>query len=262
MNFPFGKGLKAGSTSIILNSGSINIRGGSGNDQFVLNGSGASIGIGAPTANAMATFSAGSNLTPPLQFYYKQLTTATGSGTGSVITLTFDTQSSVPFPTGSSVVVSGVTPSGYNGTYSVISGNTSRITAAGAATGAITVPGKITTGILVTTPVSGAVEYDGGDFYLTDSSGTRYFIPKILKGSATLDFPSTAAQTSSELTITVTGASDGDDVIVSPPSSSSNDNSMFSARVSTANTVSVKFNNYSSSAIDPASGTFKVKVFK
>lgn len=84
----------------------------------------------------------------------------------------------------------------------------------------------------------------------------------ILSGSATLDFSSTAVGTSSELTMTVTGASDGDIVSLGVPSVSNNANSCFTARVSATNTVTVKFNNYSSGAIDPASGTFKVKVFK
>lgn len=86
---------------------------------------------------------------------------------------------------------------------------------------------------------------------------------KLVKSAtATLDFTSTAAQTSAELTITVTGAADGDDVIVSPPNGSNNANTCFTARVSSANTVSVKFNNFSSGAIDPASGTFRVTLLQ
>lgn len=81
----------------------------------------------------------------------------------------------------------------------------------------------------------------------------------ILTGSATLDFTSTAAQTSSELTITVTGAVVNDVVSVGPPAAP-NANSSFSAYVSATNTVTVRFNNYSSGAIDPASATYKVTV--
>ncbi len=87
-------------------------------------------------------------------------------------------------------------------------------------------------------------------------------MPNGLKGSATLDFGSTAAQSSADLTITVTGAADGDIVIVGPVNASTNANSCFTAWVSAANTVTVRFNNYSSAAIDPASGTFKVYVIK
>lgn len=123
-------------------------------------------------------------------------------------------------------------------------------------------PLKFTSGTSLTTPESGTVEYDGNDFYATPSDAKRYVLVRGLKGSATLDFPSTAAQSSSELTITVTGAADGDVVQVGVPNASSNANSCFTARVSATNTVTVKFNNYSSGAIDPASGTFKVIVLK
>jgi lysophospholipase L1-like esterase len=83
-----------------------------------------------------------------------------------------------------------------------------------------------------------------------------------LSGSATLDFPSTASGQSSELTITVTGASDGDVVALGVPNGSSIANTCYTARVSAANTVTVKHNNYSAESSNPASGVFKVKVFK
>jgi len=80
--------------------------------------------------------------------------------------------------------------------------------------------------------------------------------------TATLNFTSTAAQTSSELTITVTGAADGDMVILGVPNTAVNANTCYTARVSAANTVSVRFNNYSTAAVDPASASFKVVVLK
>lgn len=83
----------------------------------------------------------------------------------------------------------------------------------------------------------------------------------ILTGSATLDFGSTAASTHSDLTITVTGAVDGDVVSLGVPNGSIVANSCFTAWVSATNTVTVRFNNYDPLvAGDPASGTFKVKV--
>lgn len=87
-------------------------------------------------------------------------------------------------------------------------------------------------------------------------------VSTILSGSATLDFPSTPAQTSSELTISVPGASEGDVVSLGISNSAAVTNGVYSARVSATDTVTVKFNNYSILAIDPPSGTFKVKVFK
>lgn len=80
--------------------------------------------------------------------------------------------------------------------------------------------------------------------------------------TATLDFPSTPSQQCSDLTVVVTGASSGDCVSLGVPSGSVNNNSCFTAWVSASNTVTVRFNNYSGSSINPASGTFKILVTK
>jgi hypothetical protein len=95
-------------------------------------------------------------------------------------------------------------------------------------------------------------------FTLPDASGT---IATILTGTATLDFPSTNTLLSADLTITVTGAAVGDPVALGTPAAPAA-NTCFTAHVSATDTVTVRFNNYSSGTIDPASGTFKVKVFK
>jgi hypothetical protein len=133
--------------------------------------------------------------------------------------------------------------------------------AAGTAT-ANTAPLKLTSGTNLTTAEAGAIEYDGTEFYATNSGASRTILSRCLKGSATLDFGSTAAQSSADLTITVTGAADGDTVDVGAPNASVNANTSYYAWVSAANTVTVRFNNYSSGAVDPASGTFKVTVNK
>lgn len=83
----------------------------------------------------------------------------------------------------------------------------------------------------------------------------------ILTATATLDFPSTAAQTSSDLTIAVAGAAVGDAVFLGLPAAP-DANGCFTAWVSAAGVVSVRFNNYSAGAIDPASATYRVCVFK
>lgn len=115
----------------------------------------------------------------------------------------------------------------------------------------------------IASPATGLSVYDNTINANSLYDGTRWtYGAKILPGSATLDFASTAAQTSSELTISVTGAADGDVVTVGVPNASASANTSYSARVSAANTVTVKFNNYSSGAVDPTSGTFNVKVFK
>lgn len=124
-------------------------------------------------------------------------------------------------------------------------------------------PLKFTTGVASqTTKEAGAVNYDGSNLTLSDAT-YAYTLSKTLTASATLNFPSTAASSSSDLTITVTGAADGDIVSIGVPNVSVNANSCFTAWVSATNTVTIRFNNYQTvGAIDPASGTFKVSVIK
>lgn len=88
-------------------------------------------------------------------------------------------------------------------------------------------------------------------------------IGTVLTGSATLNFPSTLAASSSDLTITVTGAVNGDVVSLGTPNGSVNSNTAYYAWVSGANTVTVRFINFDVAlASDPASGTFKVKILQ
>ena len=78
----------------------------------------------------------------------------------------------------------------------------------------------------------------------------------------TLDFPATAAQTSSSLTVTVTGAQTDHHAEVIPPPASVVANSLYWAYVSAVNVVTVFFCNFSAAAINPASGEFTVVVRK
>lgn len=82
----------------------------------------------------------------------------------------------------------------------------------------------------------------------------------VLAASAVLDFPATTAGGTQDLTITVTGAVDGD--IVLPPGVPAVCSTVgtFFAFVSAPNTVTVRFFNNSSGSVNPTSGTFKVKV--
>jgi hypothetical protein len=93
---------------------------------------------------------------------------------------------------------------------------------------------------------------------LTIGGGTA--IAKVMSATATLDFGSTLTSVSTDLTITVTGAADGDPVQIGVPAGSVNADSCFTAWVSSANTVTVRFSNYSAGSINPASGTFRAVV--
>jgi hypothetical protein len=72
------------------------------------------------------------------------LTTTAASGTGSVATLTFGSRSFPPFTVGQSITVTGMTPSGYNGTYTVTACTKTTVSFASTTTGAQTVAGNIT----------------------------------------------------------------------------------------------------------------------
>jgi hypothetical protein len=130
--------------------------------------------------------------------------------------------------------------------------------AAGTAT-ASTAPLKFTSGTNLTAVEDGAVEFDGTDFYASSGS-TRFVLSRTLRGSATLDFPSTAAGSVSDLTISVTGATVGDVVDLGVPNGSVTATASFFAWVSATNTVTVRYAPQATE--DPASGTFKVLVHK
>lgn len=83
-----------------------------------------------------------------------------------------------------------------------------------------------------------------------------------LWGQADLDFPNTAAQSSSDLFIAVAGAASGDVVLLGIPGVAIADNTCYTAFVSTSDQVRIRFNNYSSGAVNPASGIFTVAVIK
>lgn len=93
---------------------------------------------------------------------------------------------------------------------------------------------------------------------LTIGGGTA--ITKHLSATATLDFANQAVAGCEELTITVTGAVVGDVAIPGVPTASNTTNGIFSARVSAADTVSVKHCAVVSG--NPASGVFRVDVWQ
>ena len=122
-------------------------------------------------------------------------------------------------------------------------------------------PLKFTSGTNLTTAEAGAMEFNGTNLFFSPST-VRHTVNHGLTGSATLNFPSTLTMLSADLTITVTGAADGDVVSLGVPNAAVNANTSYSAWVSATNTVTVRFNNYSIGTVDPSSGSFKVFVTK
>ncbi len=132
---------------------------------------------------------------------------------------------------------------------------TTRVTMQAGTATAGTAPLKFTSGTNLTTPEAGAIEFDGTNYYATAST-TRYTLAKVLSASAALNFPSTADNSTSDLTITVTGAAAGAAVSLGTPNTAVAAGSNYTAWVSASNTVTVRFSNFSGAAIDPASATF------
>ncbi len=88
-------------------------------------------------------------------------------------------------------------------------------------------------------------------------------VASILSATATLDFGSIAADSVADLTITVTGAALGDTVAIGVPNGSLVADVSFFGWVSATNTVTIRAtNNSSTTARDPASGTFRATVIR
>lgn len=107
---------------------------------------------------------------------------------------------------------------------------------------------------------STAMSWDTLGVFLGTSTGR---LSTYLRASGALNFGSTAAGTSTDLTITLTGAILGDGVILGIPNGATLANGVFTAWVSAADTVKVRFTNTNLvTALDPVSGTFKVQIFR
>lgn len=85
----------------------------------------------------------------------------------------------------------------------------------------------------------------------------------LLHTTSVLDFGNTAAGTATDLTVSLTGAEDGDAVMIGIPNGSTVANGHFVGWVSSSNVVTVRFlNNNLLTALNPASGTFEIMIFK
>lgn len=91
-------------------------------------------------ANAVVTnnYSVGGQIT-----IGANLAVTNASGTGSIVTITFNVQDTAPFPIGSIIVVSGVTPAAYNGTFTVTTCSTTQVTYSSTATGSFVSGGTL-----------------------------------------------------------------------------------------------------------------------
>ena len=90
-------------------------------------------------------------------------------------------------------------------------------------------------------------------------SGSGATLTKVLSASASLNFPSISAASQADLTITVTGAAVGDEVVMALPAAPAA-GLVFNAFVSAANTVTIRASNISGSPVDAGAATYGVVV--
>ncbi len=97
----------------------------------------------------------------------------------------------------------------------------------------------------------------------TDAAGTMSWRQSTVVTATNLNFGTVAAQSSSDVTVTVTGAAVGDIVNLGVDNAAVLANSCYTAWASAANTVTIRFNNYSTAPLAPATtNSFKVQVTK
>lgn len=105
------------------------------------------------------------------------LATTAASGTGTTATITFAAQAAAPFEVGSQIIVAGVTPTGYNGTFTVTACTTTSVSYATITTGAQTVAGTVKMGIPLTASTIPVATIQGTDLYISsytsDAIGSR-----------------------------------------------------------------------------------------
>ena len=86
-------------------------------------------------------------------------------------------------------------------------------------------------------------------------------IVDVLHATAVIDFGSIAANISLDSDVTIAGARENDICIVAPPYAPDAE-IQFTAFVESANTVTVRAGNNSAGAVNPASGTYRIMVYK
>jgi len=91
--------------------------------------------------NVTTSVISNSTVTPTIGNY---IATTGASGSGTVATLTFATQTSAPYAVGSVITVQGMTPTGYNGYWTVTACTTTSVSFTNSTVGSQSVAGKIT----------------------------------------------------------------------------------------------------------------------
>lgn|SRR5574343_32868 len=87
-------------------------------------------------------------------------------------------------------------------------------------------------------------------------------LTQVYKGTIAVDPGSLTTLTSTDVSVTITGAATGDMVIVNPPSTLESTLACGGAYVSAANTVKIRISNVSSGTVDGASLTWSYAILR
>ncbi len=173
-----------------------------------------------------------------VDFSSLNITTTGASGDGTTATLTFANPGYVPFDVGTRIQVTGVTPAGYNGNYTVTASSATSVSylnaTTGAQTGAGTIKGLVCgTAVLIATNgnsgtmyfqenISGGTDEGlGGSPQTVSSSSTYYFRAKGSngcwsdEGSLPVTLSSLSVSATKSNCINVTGTGDNEYMLVS-----------------------------------------------
>ena len=103
-----------------------------------------------PNVSTQTITSNGCTIDNPVNSGYSTGTVTGASGTGSTATLTFASTTVIAFPVGSTIQVTGMNPSGYNGTYTVTASTITSVSYASTQTGAFVTGGVVRIGTSTT----------------------------------------------------------------------------------------------------------------
>jgi len=164
--------------------------------------------IGAEVFSPVTSVSAASSATI---LYFNSSLVATGaSGNTTTVTLTFSTRPAAPFSVGSSIVVTGFTPSGYNGTFPVTASSTTSVSYTNSTTATMTVAGQIasTTAVYPSANFSGAIITGSGSL-VASTAITAFVIDADTDAlvSATFVGKATTGTIAANVTLTITESS-------------------------------------------------------
>jgi hypothetical protein len=105
------------------------------------------------------------------------LATTTAGGNGTTATISFAAQAAAPFQVGSQIIVAGVTPAGYNGTFTVTACTTTSVSYANTTITSQTVAGTVKMGTALTSSTIPVATIQGSDIYvssaISDAIGAR-----------------------------------------------------------------------------------------